>query len=316
MSIVRARRVDAVKDPADGPRLSSPKTAELSEKGSTSLTHPTVLPSEMTEAEAARVTANLVELLGTVSHELRSPLAAIKGYAATLLRNGQRLPPEEQREFVETIHQASERLEAIIDRLMEMAQLEVAAPELVYHPLNVVTLVQASVDQAQRAIARSGRDLSLTLDVSQMPDTPALVEGDERRLRIVIDHLLENAINYTADGGAISVMLSSRRADIAPMVAAKMPAFEGASLFELVVRDSGRGIPPEELKRIFERFHRVDMRLTREVAGLGLGLAICNRIVELHGGAIWAESTVGMGSTFHVLLPGVEVDAGDNVRPL
>lgn len=311
MSIVRARLSEVTIDPTDGRQPVLPHTEKPPEKGQSSVTRHSMLPSEMSETEAARVTANLVELLGTVSHELRSPLATIKGYASTLLRKGQRLPPSEQREFVETIHQASERLEAIINRLMEMAQLEVAAPELVYHPLNFATLVQASVDQAERAITKFGRSLSMTLDVPHASSAPSLVLGDERRLRIVVDHLLENAIKYTADGGSIDVTLLSRRADTAPvvpMIPSEAPDGEKVALFELVVRDSGRGIPVEDLPRIFERFHRVDMRLTREVDGMGLGLAICKRIVELHGGAIWAESVVGAGSTFHVLLPGVEAD--------
>lgn len=313
MSILRDRISEPIKGTTDGCQPLLIQEDDLSKKGRVSVRRGGVLPCEMTEAEAARVTANLVELLGTVSHELRSPLAAIKGYAATLLRNGQRLPPEEQREFVATIHHASERLEAVIDRLMEMAQLEVAAPELLYHPLNVAMLVQASVEQAERVIGTSGRRLSLTSDMSQMPGASALMVGDERRLRIVVDHLLENALNYTADGGSVSVTLTSRRADTAPVVPMRAPIADGTPLFELVVHDSGRGIPSEDLQRIFERFHRVDMRLTRDVAGLGLGLAICNRIVELHGGAIWAESAVGVGSTFHVLLPGIEAGASDDI---
>jgi signal transduction histidine kinase len=308
MSILRDRLSEMTPDSADGRQAFSPQADNVPKQDRASVTRCDPAPAEMTEAEAARVTANLVELLGTVSHELRSPLAAIKGYAATLLRNGQRLPPEEQREFVESIHQASERMEAVIDRLMEMAQLEVAAPELMYHRVNFASLVQASVDHAEQVIRKSGRSLSLTLDISQISSTSALVSGDKRRLRIVIDHVLENAINFTPDGGSISVTLTSPRADTAAVDPRKAPDAEGNTLFELVVCDSGRGIPPEELLRIFERFHRVDMRLTREVDGLGLGLAICKRIVELHGGSIWAESTVGMGSAFHVLLPGTEAD--------
>ncbi len=313
MSTVRARPPEEIQGLPDRRQQALTQGDKALEKGSASKMHRNVLPSDMTEAEAARVTANLVDLLGTVSHELRSPLAAIKGYAATLLRNGQRLPLEEQREFIETIHQASERLEAIVDRLLEMAQLEVAAPELMYHPLNFATLVQASFDQAERAIARSGRRLSLTLDVSQVQGAPTLVNGDERRLRIVVDHLLENAINYTPDGGTITLSLNARRPDTALVVPTQEPITDGMPLYELVVSDTGRGIPTEDLHRIFERFHRVDMRLTREVAGLGLGLAICNRIVDLHGGAIWVDSVVGAGSTFHVLLPGVEPDAHDDL---
>lgn len=313
MSIARARDPEAIQGPTDRRQQAPTQGDRALERGSASKMRRNVLPSDMTEAEAARVTANLVNLLGTVSHELRSPLAAIKGYAATLLRTGQRLPPEEQREFIETIHQASERLESIIDRLLEMAQLEVAAPELMYHPLNFATLVQASFDQAERAIARSGRRLTLTLEMAQVQNMPALVEGDERRLRIVVDHVLENAINYTPDGGTITLSLNSLRPDTALVVPTKEPITDGLPLYELVVRDTGRGIPPEDLQRIFERFHRVDMRLTREVAGLGLGLAICNRIVDLHGGAIWVESVVDAGSTFHVLLPGIESDAQDDI---
>lgn len=316
MSILWGRRLsEAISDPSGGRQLGSSQTDTPTESKPTPPLHyrNRSLPSEMTEAEATRVTANLVELLGTVSHELRSPLAAIKGYAATLLRNGQRLPPAEQREFVETIHKASERLEALIDRLMEMAQLEVAAPELEYHPLNVVSLVEGSVDQAERTIVKVGRRLTLTLDTTQAGSVAPLVLGDERRLRIVVDHLLENAINYSTDGGSINVTLISRRMDTAPVVPAAVPIADNTLLLELVVRDRGRGIPAEDLQRIFERFHRVDMRLTREVDGLGLGLAICSRIVELHGGAIWAESTVGAGSTFHVLLPGIEANAGDDI---
>ncbi|HEX8032334.1 MAG TPA: HAMP domain-containing sensor histidine kinase [Ktedonobacterales bacterium] len=314
MSILRDRLSETMMDPTDQCQpMPARQNSDTPEKGGASVAHRSASPAEMTEAEAARVTTNLVELLGTVSHELRSPLAAIKGYAATLLRNGQRLPPKEQREFVETIHQASERMEAVIDRLMEMAQLEVAAPELTYHRLNFASLAQASVDHAERSIRMSGRILSLTLDMSQISSTSALVLGDERRLRIVLDHVLENAINYTPDGGSISVTLTSPRADTAPVDPRKAPVAEGATLFELAVHDSGRGIPPEDLLRIFERFHRVDMRLTREVDGLGLGLAICKRIVELHGGSIWAESAVGVGSTFHVLLPGTEADANGDI---
>lgn len=313
MSTVRDRLSEAVQDSTDGRHTLSTQASSSQGGGRASMTRRSTVPSEMTGVEAAHVMANLVELLGTVSHELRSPLAAIKGYAATLLRNGQRLPPEEQREFVETIHQASERMEAVIDRMMEMAQLEVAAPELEYHPLNFAALVQASVEHAEWEIGKFGRRLVLTQDVSQVSDTPALVLGNERRLRIVLDHLLENAVNYTPDGGSITVTLTSRHADTAPASTTHAPAGKEKVLFEMVVRDSGRGIPPEDLQRIFERFHRVDMRLTREVDGLGLGLAICKRIVELHGGVIWAESTVGVGSAFHVLLPGIEENTREDL---
>jgi signal transduction histidine kinase len=142
---------------------------------------------------------------------------------------------------------------------------------------------------------------------SEVGESEPLVWADARRVRDVLDHLIENAIKYSPDGGEIE--LSLRRA---PPSALRLAAATGMlhheattppDMLELVVSDRGVGIPPEHLGRIFERFHRVDTRLTRVADGLGLGLAICKRIIELHGGAIWAESTLGVGSSFHVVLP-------------
>jgi signal transduction histidine kinase len=110
--------------------------------------------------------------------------------------------------------------------------------------------------------------------------------------------LLENAVKYSPDGGVIAVTLrlcedASRRAATGAM----------ETMVEIEVRDPGIGIPSDHLDRVFERFHRVDTRLAREDEGMGLGLAIARRIVELHGGVIWVESGSGVGSVFHVLLP-------------
>jgi signal transduction histidine kinase len=131
-----------------------------------------------------------------------------------------------------------------------------------------------------------------------------------------LDNLLENAVKYTPDGGDIAVTVRERAAD--PVVPPEQsqhaavraetppdapPHIVAGPALEISVRDTGVGIPTEHLGRVFDRFHRVDSRLTRDVDGLGLGLAICKRIVELHEGIIWAESQPGQGSTFHVVLP-------------
>jgi signal transduction histidine kinase len=135
-------------------------------------------------------------------------------------------------------------------------------------------------------------------------------------LRKVLDHLIENAINYSPEGGAIDVVLrpvpisahselldvSQHRGDDGHSgQTTNMPGDQ--EVIEISVRDHGMAIPAEHLARVFEPFYRDDTRLSREVNGLGIGLAICKRIVELHGGRIWVESTVGAGSTFHVWLP-------------
>jgi len=296
------------------------------------------------------------ELLATVSHELRSPLASIKGYAATLLRHEQRISREERHEFLLAINEASDRLEVVIDRLLEMSQLETGTISITRAPVNPVHLVRealTAIDQRAKEQGmvtgpgdREGRPyisvlqrlhgteedgLDITAlnqrialflrleDQLGMPtDDEPVIQADRFRLREVLDNLLENALNYSPEGGKIEVVIRpirtngkgsrSQHAAVedhqkrnAPDDALTKP--ESRQMLEICVRDNGIGIPREHIERIFDHFHRVDTRLTREVNGLGLGLAICRRIVELHDGVIWAESEVGKGSTFHVWLP-------------
>jgi signal transduction histidine kinase len=272
------------------------------------------------ELEQATMQGNLAtmelfkaELLATVSHELRSPLASIKGYAATLLRHERRLPRDERRQFLVAITEGTDRLERIVDRLLEMSQLETEAITLNLAPVDVARLAQ----EAMRAIAEriseslaSRFTFSIVLEDSagQLTESVPPVMADLRRLREVLDNLLENALHYSPEGGAITVALRPVTIDW-PLARGTSPVTrQRRSMLELCVCDTGMGIAPEHLERIFERFYRVDMGLTREVNGLGLGLAICKRIVELHDGMIWAESLLEGGSIFHVLLP---LAAGD-----
>lgn len=275
------------------------------------------------QAEALREADHLkAELLGTVSHELRSPLAAIKGYAATLLRHERRLPREERHEFLMAIGEASDRMELIIDRLLQMSQLETGAMRVELSPVDMGHVAGEAIQAAEeRAATRSpGRFTFVTRMIGSdgAPTTSLpLVLADPRSIRDVLDNLLENAVKYSPEGGEIELSLRvvkpepvreraygeiDEEATQAGGVASGFPHVD-REMLEIRVRDSGVGIPSEHLGRIFDRFHRVDTRLTREVDGLGLGLAICRRIVDLHHGAIWAESESGEGSTFHVLLP-------------
>jgi len=141
-----------------------------------------------------------------------------------------------------------------------------------------------------------------------------LILADQRRLREVMDNLLENAVKYSPGGGVIKVILrpvtqiqtiqKATSFSTESAVDDSQPMHISRQMLEILVCDNGMGIPIEHLERIFDRFHRVDTRLTREVNGLGLGLTICKGIVEMHGGIIWAENRPnGTGSVFHVLLP-------------
>lgn len=240
------------------------------------------------------------ELLGTVSHELRSPLTAIKGYAATLLRHERRLPPEERREFLHAITEASDRLEVIIDRLLEMSQLETGASAPQMEPVDVVRVAREAVAAAERTVSGDStttQTFETRILTEGVPATRSwtVIQADSRMLRAALDNLIENAVKYTPEGGRVTVTVGAAQTgpDGAPL----------RDMLEIVVRDTGVGIPAEQLSRVFERFHRVDTRLTREVDGMGLGLALCQRIAELHGGRTWAESVPNEGSAFHLALP-------------
>jgi signal transduction histidine kinase len=271
------------------------------------------------------------ELLATVSHELRSPLASIKGYAATLLRHEHRISREERHEFLVAINQASDRLSVVIDRLLEMSQLDTDTITLDRTDVDLAHLAHEAIIAMQQRFQKRN-----TTPLVQDTDTPSLnrhhptfmlledqqgcptengliIYADRHRLRELFDNLLENAVLYSSEEGHIDVtirllaiddpqaqqLLAERRATSQH----PLPIQQYKQLVHIQVRDYGIGIPPAHLERIFERFHRADTRLTRETNGLGLGLAICKRIVALHDGLIWATSTYGKGSTFHVLLP-------------
>lgn len=285
------------------------------------------------------------ELLATISHELRSPLASIKGYAATLLRHEQRISFEERHEFLLAINESSDRLAVLIDRLLEMSQLETGTIALERVPVNLPHLVREAITalgqrlDGQRIIHFDGQviensrayhatePVTFMLHVKDQEGLPSSVEpviyADRQRLREVVDNLLENAILYSPDGGTVEVVVyPTTLRDVVnryPLAGNNEQSHSGSislygvdtanqQMVELCISDHGIGIPLEQLERIFDHFHRVDTRLTREVNGLGLGLSICKRIIELHNGIIWAESEPGLGSSFHVLLP-----LGDNV---
>lgn len=280
------------------------------------------------------------ELLATISHELRSPLASIKGYAATLLRHEQRISFEERHEFLLAINESSDRLAVLIDRLLEMSQLEMGTIALECTEINLPHLIRESMTMlAQRLGAHhtiqfvepyaadisnnhSPEQITFTLRMEEAGGLPSNVEpiivADRQRLREALDNLLENASIYSPDGGIVEVVLRpivvndlvdkprvltddelANGRVAAPSIATERKR----QMIEIRIHDEGIGIPKEQLERIFEHFHRLDTRLTREVNGLGLGLAICKSIIELHDGVIWAESEPGQGSTFYIWLP-------------
>lgn len=286
---------------------------------------------EKDEHESGTAEAMNAEILATVSHELRSPLTSIIGYTATLLRQERRISREERQEFLLAIREAGNRLETIINRFLEVSQLETGSISIERIPVDASRIAQeALLSMEQRANERFPGSFTFHLRHKHIPgrspQPEPLVMADPRLLRQVLDNLLDNAVNYSPEGGSIDIVLLPVQYPIAQLQSEQGKMAEGEQgspngeseirekeetrqMLDIVVCDHGTGIPDEHLKRIFERFHRVDTSLTRTVNGLGLGLTICKSIVELHEGNIWAESCSAGGSAFHVQLPLAEKNA-------
>ncbi|GLV54804.1 hypothetical protein KDH_16510 [Dictyobacter sp. S3.2.2.5] len=268
-----------------------------------------------------------IDLLTTLSHELRTPLTAIKGYTSTLVRHEQHLRKRERLEFLQAIQQASEQLEVLINQIIEVQQLEAEPIILEQRQVNLCQLINEAVDDARHAAQHSLRfqhnhpadpypvfQFEITGCTERQETSHQFIYADRERLREVLRNILENALLYSPRGGSIEVGVRTISMDqilpIMPPTNARnqvqahgTTATHSQRMVEIWVRDHGIGIEPQHLNEIFEVFHRIDTRLTREVRGLGLGLAISKRIIELHNGTIWAESEMGKGSVFHILLP-------------
>jgi signal transduction histidine kinase len=267
---------------------------------------PTLGTAPAPEATFQETEHLLVELLATIGHEFRTPLAVINGYTSTLMRQTLLLSLEEQREFLQMILQAGKRLQVLTDRLLEIAQLEAGAFRLEFSLVDVCSVVREAITLAQQYVPEPLRDrfrfhLQCRDEAGNQTEEVPAVTGDARCLRKVLDYLLENAIRFSPEGGRIDVI--ARPVAQGGSASVHDRAINAPSFLEICVCDFGLGIPGKHLERIFERFFRVDTRLTREVSGLGLGLTVCKYLVALHQGRIWAESCTAGGSAFHVWLP-------------
>lgn len=242
-------------------------------------------------------------ILATISHELRTPLATIKGYTTTLLRQDRRLSRAERLDFLREIDIACDRQEQLIHRLLRLSHLAREIDPRDRSLVDLAELASAALEAArQQATPQSSSIYTFTLDLPTDPLPPLLI--DAGKIREVFDHLLENAIKYAPQGGPIRLAIREwdrRSGDAAHHLAGN--ADEGVRYAEVTITDHGLGIPADQVETIFLPFHRADMRLTRDIGGLGIGLAFCRRVVEASGGALWAESVEGTGSTFHLALP-------------
>lgn len=230
--------------------------------------------TELRELEQAKS-----DFVSTVSHELRTPLTSIKAYTATLRRKDVDFDEETRQEFLAVVEEEADRLTRLISDLLDVSRIESGRLELKRRDFDLCQLVNIVVDklrsQAENHCFRF-----------KAPEGIGPINADPDKIEQVLLNLLDNAVKYSPAGGDIDIALEVRNRDV-----------------ELTVTDGGVGIPREHLPHIFDKFHRVDNRATREIYGTGLGLYVCKSIVEAHGGALWAESENNRGSVFHFNLP-------------
>jgi two-component system phosphate regulon sensor histidine kinase PhoR len=220
------------------------------------------------------------DFVANVSHEFKTPLTAIQGFAETLLA-GALDDPENNRRFLEIIRNHAMRLARLTNDLLKLARIEAGKMELEFSSVGLLELIEACTETT---LLKANRK-EITLEITVPPQLPT-VRGDAALLRDVLQNLLDNAIQYTPPRGHISVVASATTREAI-----------------ITVADTGIGIPLADSERIFERFYRVDAARSREAGGTGLGLSIAKHIVEAHGGKLWVESTVGQGSKFSFSLP-------------
>jgi signal transduction histidine kinase len=219
------------------------------------------------------------ELFANISHDLRTPLASLQAHLETLQLKGERLSEDEKQGYLEIALRQSERLNRLVDQLFELAKLDSEQAAILAEPFVVDELVQDVTQEFQLAAAR--KEVTLATD---QPAEPSLVTGDIGLIERVLRNLIENSLRYTPPGGEIRVRIAPAERHVA-----------------VEVSDSGSGIDPEDVPRIFERSYRGE-KSRDDAAGAGLGLAIAHRILALHGGEISVASRPG-ATTFAFTLP-------------
>jgi signal transduction histidine kinase len=224
------------------------------------------------------------EFLANMSHELRTPLNAILGFSQVLQKNLFGELNEKQEEYVEDILSSGNHLLALINDVLDLSKVEAGQIELEVAPFSLREAVERGVVMIRERASKNGVALA-----AEVEPEAQVVTADERRIRQILFNLLSNAVKFTPAGGRIDVSAARVDAEI-----------------QVAVADTGAGIASQDLDRIFEEFQQTDAG-AKQQEGTGLGLALSKRLVELHGGRIWVESELGVGSRFVFTLPAEEV---------
>jgi two-component system phosphate regulon sensor histidine kinase PhoR len=232
--------------------------------------------SEARAAEQMRV-----DFVANASHELRTPLATLIGYAETLREQGEEIDPATRERFLAVVHDEARRMQRVVEDLISLSRIEAEKFTAPTEAIDLVPLVDAALASSTRAAEERASQLVRDIEA----DLPRIAADGSQILQL-LDNLLTNALRYGQPGTPVTVSAGAE----GPMV-------------HVSVADEGEGIAPEHVKRVTERFYRVDTSRSRSLGGTGLGLSIVKHIVERHRGRLTIDSELGRGTTVHVLLP-------------
>lgn len=224
------------------------------------------------------------EFIATMSHELRTPLTCVIGLSEALLRWSFGPLSHKQQQYLQTIHNSGEHLLTLINDILELREIEAGKAVLDRHEFCIAKLATTSLQLLRQQSNDKG--MTLELDLSRLSELPTYIQADRRRVELILFNLLSNAVKFTPQGGKVFLRVWLEEAVVV-----------------LQVEDTGIGIPEQQHALLFEKFQQLDPSYQRQYEGTGLGLALTKELVEVHGGWIKVESTIGQGSTFTVYLP-------------
>jgi signal transduction histidine kinase len=244
------------------------------------------------------------EFIAMIAHELRTPLTAIKGYLSLVLSESAGDLRELQKKYLRVVNQNSEKLQRIVEEVLDIAQMDKSEFHLNTVPSNLFTIIGKAVAVLQEAVAEKDIKLEVNFDAAAGP-----ILVDRQRFKQVMVALLENAVAFSQAHRGVWINVrpwagaDALLADGVPCSYVDFLSLAPGDYLEISVEDEGPGIPKEALSEVFKKFYQVEDLYVRQVGGMGLGLTLCKRLVETMGGRIWVKSQPGQGSRFSFILP-------------